>query len=289
MTDFAQFLISGLVVGCIYGLIATGFTAIYNATHIVNFAQGESSMLAALCAAGLVASGANLVTAIAVSVIGVAILNILVERTAIRRIGPDVTRGIIITIGVGIVLQGVAALVWGTDAQPLPAFSGEGSLSLYGVVVPRQAIWVLGTTAVLMALLYVFLTRTFLGKAFRACAMNRQAATLMGIPTNYMRGLGFLLSGTIGAVAGVIVAPIALMQYDSGVALGIKGFVACIIGGFGNPIGAALGGLLLGVVESLSAGYISSGFKNAIAFVLLLLFLLVRPGGILGEFGASKR
>ncbi|NMG34482.1 branched-chain amino acid ABC transporter permease [Azoarcus sp. TTM-91] len=289
MTEFAQYLISGLVVGCIYGLIATGFTAVYNATHIVNFAQGESSMLAALCAASLVVAGAPLLLAIAVAVVVVGVVNILVERLAIRRSGTDVTRGIIITIGVGIVLQGLAALAWGTDAQPLPAFSGPGSISAYGVVVPRQALWVVGTTAVVMALLYVFLTRTFLGKAFRACAMNGQAAALMGIPTGLMRGIGFLLSGTVGAVAGVIIAPIALMQYDSGVALGIKGFVACIIGGFGNPIGAALGGLLLGATETLAAGYISSGFKNAIAFVLLLLFLLVRPGGLLGEFGAAKR
>lgn len=289
MTEFAQYLISGLVVGCIYGLIATGFTAVYNATHIVNFAQGESSMLAALCAASLVVAGAPLLLAIAVAVVVVGLVNILVERLAIRRSGTDVTRGIIITIGVGIVLQGLAALLWGTDAQPLPAFSGPGSISAYGVVVPRQALWVLGTTAVVMALLYLFLTRSFLGKAFRACAMNGQAAALMGIPTGLMRSIGFLLSGTVGAVAGVIIAPIALMQYDSGVALGIKGFVACIIGGFGNPIGAALGGLLLGATETLAAGYISSGFKNAIAYVLLLLFLLVRPGGLLGEFGAAKR
>lgn len=246
-------------------------------------------MLAALCAAALVGMGLPLLAAIAAAVVVVGLLNMLVERLAVRPIGTDVTRGIIITIGVGIVLQGIAALVWGTDAQPLPPFSGPGSISLDGVVLPRQALWVLGTTAVVMGGLYFFLTRSYLGKAFRACAMNGQAAALMGIPTHFMRGIGFLLSGTVGAVAGVIIAPIALMQYDSGVALGIKGFVACIIGGFGNPIGAALGGLLLGATETLSAGYISSGFKNAIAYVLLLLFLLVRPGGILGEFGAGKR
>lgn len=288
MTAFAQYLISGLVVGCIYGLVATGFTAVYNATHIVNFAQGESSMLAALCAAGLVAMGVPLLGAILVAVLAVGLLSVAVERMAIRPIGADVTRGIIITIGVGIVLQGLAALLWGTDAQPLPAFSGQGSIAVHGVVLPCQALWVLGTTAVLMLLLYLFLTRTFLGKAFRACAMNGQAAGLMGIPLSGMRAVGFLLSGVVGAAAGVIVAPIALMQYDSGVTLGIKGFVACIIGGFGNPIGAVLGGLLLGVVETLSAGYISSGFKNAIAYLLLLGFLLLRPAGLLAEFGAKK-
>jgi branched-chain amino acid transport system permease protein len=119
--------------------------------------------------------------------------------------------------------------------------------------------------------------------------MDPRAAGLMGIPTGAMRGIGFLLSGLTGAIAGVIVAPIALMQYDSGVSLGIKGFVACIIGGFGNPIGAALGGLVLGLLEAFATGYLSSGFKNAIAFVMLLVFLFLRPGGLLGELGTVKR
>lgn len=288
MTELIQYLVSGLVVGCIYGLVAIGFTAVYNATHIVNFAQGETSMLAALAAASLIALGTPLVVALVLAVGFVALVNVAIEKVAIRPIGNDVTRGIIITIGVGIVAQGVAALVWGTDAQPLPAFSGSGSMNLRGVAVPRQALWVFGTTAVLMGGLYLFLTRTYLGKAFRACAMNRDAAGLMGIPTRSMRGIGFLLSGFVGGVAGVIIAPIALMQYDSGTPLGIKGFVACIIGGFGNPLGAAVGGLLLGVLEALCAGYLSSGMKDAIAYVLLLVFLLARPGGLLGEFGGVR-
>jgi branched-chain amino acid transport system permease protein len=200
-----------------------------------------------------------------------------------------VMRGIIITIGVGVAFQGIAVLVWGTDAQPLPAFSGEQPISLGGVTVPPQALWILGSAALLMVALYVFYTRTYLGKAYRACAMDPRAAGLMGIPTRTMRAIGFLLSGLTGAIAGVIVAPIALMQYDSGVFLGIKGFVACIIGGFGNPIGAALGGLVLGLLEAFSTGYLSSGFKNAIAFVMLLVFLFLRPGGLLGELGTVKR
>jgi branched-chain amino acid transport system permease protein len=119
--------------------------------------------------------------------------------------------------------------------------------------------------------------------------MDPFAAQLMGIPTRAMRSIGFLLSGFTGAIAGIIIAPIALMQYDSGIFLGIKGFVACIIGGFGNPLGAAIGGLLLGLLESYSTAYLSSGFKNAISFVVLLVFLFVRPGGLLGEMGTVKR
>ena len=146
-----------------------------------------------------------------------------------------------------------------------------------------------GTSLAMMILLWLFFTRTYVGKAFRACSINAAAASLMGIPTATMRAISFFISAFTGAIAGVIVAPIAFMQYDSGIFLGIKGFVACIIGGFGNPVGAALGGLLLGLLESLSAGYLSSGYKNAIAFVVLIAFLFVRPTGILGELEKVRR
>lgn len=289
MTEFLQYLASGLVVGCIYGLVAVGFTAVYNVTGIVNFSQGDMSMFGALGAVGLIGLGLPMPVALLVSVVVVGLLGIAIERIAIRPAGSDVMRGIIITIGIGVALQGIAVIVWGTDAQPLPAFSGETPIDMGGVTVPPQALWVLGCAAALMLALYVFYTKTYIGKAFRACAMNPKAAGLMGIPNTAMRAIGFFLSSLVGAIAGVIVAPVALMQYDTGVFLGIKGFVACIIGGFGNPIGAALGGLVLGSLESLSTGYLSSGFKNAIAFVVLLGFLFLRPGGILGEMDTVKR
>jgi branched-chain amino acid transport system permease protein len=288
-TSLAQYIASGLVVGAIYGLIGVGFTTVYNVTGIVNFSQGDFASLGALGAIGLIAAGIPLPLALAVAVIVVGFLGMLIERVAIRPVGNDVLRGIIITIGVGVALQGIAVLVWGTDAQPLRAFSGEKPVNLGGVTIPPQAFWVVGTAAVLMALLWLFFTRTYVGKAFRACAVNAYAAGLMGIPTRAMRSFSFFVSGLTGAIAGVIVAPIALMQYDSGIFLGIKGFVACIIGGFGNPVGAALGGLLLGLLEALSTGYLSSGYKNAIAFVVLLAFLFVRPSGLLGELEEVKR
>lgn len=289
MTEFLQYLASGLVVGCIYGLVAVGFTAVYNVTGIVNFSQGDTSMLGALGAVGLIGLGLPMLAAVAVAVLTVGLLGIVLERVAIRPAGSDVMRGIIITIGLGVALQGVAVIIWGTDAQPLPAFSGETPIDFGGVTVPPQSLWILGCASALMLGLYVFYTRTYIGKAFRACAMNPKAAGLMGIPNGAMRAIGFFLSSLVGAIAGVIVAPVALMQYDTGVFLGIKGFVACIIGGFGNPIGAAIGGLVLGSLESFSAGYLSSGFKNAIAFVVLLGFLFLRPGGILGEMDTVKR
>jgi branched-chain amino acid transport system permease protein len=288
VTEFLQYVASGLVVGAIYGLIGIGFTAVYNVTGIVNFSQGDFASLGALAAIGGLAAGLPLLAALATAVLVIGLLGVLIERIAIRPVGNDVLRGIVITIGVGVALQGIAVLIWGTDAQALPAFSGEKPIDLGGVTVPPQALWVVGTAAALMAALYFFFMRTYLGKAFRACAVNAFAASLMGIPTQSMRAIAFFVSGFSGAIAGIIIAPIAFVQYDSGIFLGIKGFVACIIGGFGNPIGAALGGLLLGLLEAFATGYLSSGYKNAIAFVVLLAFLFVRPAGILGELEARR-
>jgi branched-chain amino acid transport system permease protein len=289
VTELAQYVASGLVVGAIYGLIGIGFTAVYNVTGIVNFSQGDFASLGALAAIGFVAAGLPLAPAVAAAVVLLGLLGVLIERVAIRPVGSDVLRGIVITIGIGVALQGIAVLIWGTDAYGLRAFSGERPIRLGEVTVPPQALWVVGTAAALMAALYLFFMKTYIGKAFRACAVNAYAAGLVGIPTRSMRAVSFFLSGVTGAIAGVIVAPIAFMQYDSGIFLGIKGFVACIIGGFGNPIGAALGGLLLGLLEALATGYLSSGYKNAIAFVALLAFLFVRPSGILGELEEVKR
>ena len=283
MSEFVQLLISGLMVGSIYGLIGIGFTTIYNVTGIVNFAQGDFAMVGALSAIMFYAAGSPLWVAIILAIILVGLLATLIERFAIRPIGTHVTRGIIATICVGVVLQGAAVLIWGSDAQPMPAFSGDRPFNLWGTTILPQTLWIFGTAATLMVLLYLFFQKTYPGKIMRACAINPFAAQLMGIRLNAMRTFSFLLSGMFGAIGGIIVAPIALTQYDSGIGLGIKGFVACIIGGFGNPIGAAVGGLLLGVLEAMSSGFISSGFKNAISFVLLLLFLSVRSGGLLGD------
>jgi len=283
LSEFIQLLVAGLMVGSIYSLIGIGFTTIYNVTGIVNFAQGDFAMVGALSAIMLYASGLPLWVAIVFAILLVGCLAAIIERVAIRPIGTHVTRGIVATIGVGVVLQGAAVLIWGTDAQPMPAFSGEKPFNLRGITLLPQTLWIFGTTAGLMILLYLFFQRTYPGKIMRACAINPFAAQLMGIRLGAMRTISFFLSGMFGAIGGIIVAPIALTQYDSGISLGIKGFVACIIGGFGNPIGAAVGGLLLGVLEAMSSGFISSGFKNAISFVMLLLFLSVRPGGLLGD------
>lgn len=288
MSDALQFLISGLVVGSIYGLIGVGFTCIYNVTGIVNFAQGDFAMVGAMSAIAVHGAGAPLWLAILLAILVTCAVAALIERIAVKPVRGDVLRGIIVTIGVGVVLQGVAAIVWGTDAQPMPAFSGERLIHILGATLMPQSLWVLGTALIAMFALELFFRQTYLGQMFRACSMNPFAARLVGVKVETMSFVGFLTSGALGAIAGIVIAPTALSQYDTGLQLGIKGFVACIVGGFGSPIGAALGGLILGVLEAFSSGYISSGYKNAIAFSLLLAFLLFRPSGLLGEYGRLR-
>lgn len=281
--ELLQFLFAGLVVGSIYGLAGIGFTAVYNVTGVVNFAQGDFAMLGAMIAIALLAIGAPVIVAIILAIILVAALGVVIERFAIRPASKDVIRGIIITIGLGVLLQGIAVVLWDSDPKSFPAFSGETPLKVLDATIPPQSIWVIGTALFLMVVLHLFFQKTYIGKAFRACAVNPFAARLVGIRIQTMAAISFLISGALGAIAGIIITPIAFMQYDTGITIGIKGFVACIIGGFGHPIGAALGGLILGVLESFSTGYLSSGYKDAIAFFVLILFLFFRPTGIMGE------
>lgn len=289
MTEVLQYTVGGLVVGSIYGLVGIGYTGVYNVTRVVNFAQGDLAMLGAMTAIAVYELGLPLPAAVPLAVVAVSVVGALLERWAVRPVRADPVRGLIVTLGAGVFLQGLALTLWGTDARPMPAFSGERPLEILGATVPPQALWVLGTALGLVGGLHVFFQASYPGKAFRACAVNPYAARLSGIDVRRMSAISFVLSGALGAVAGTIVAPIVLVQYDTGIALGIKGFVACIVGGLGKPTGAALGGLLLGVLEAYATGFGSSGYKNAIAFVLLLLFLFLRPGGLLGELERVER
>lgn len=283
MTEIIQYLLSGLTVGSIYGLVGIGFTGVYNVTGIVNFAQGDLAMFGAMIGIALYGAGVPMPLAIVLAVLLTGLLASAMERWAIRPISHNLIGAVIVTIGLGVTLQGVAVAVWGTDARALPAFSGERPLQLFGATLAPQAVWVMGTAAALVVLLSLFFQHTYLGKAFVACALNRFAAGICGIDARRMSNVAFVISGLLGAIAGLVVSPITFIQYDTGIPLAIKGFTACIIGGLGNPMGAMLGGLLLGILEALATGYVSSGFKNAIAFVLLLAVLLLRPTGLLGD------
>jgi branched-chain amino acid transport system permease protein len=279
-----QFLVTGITVGSLYALVGLGFALIYNASDVVNFAQGEFVMLGAMIAIALLDAGMPLLLAASAATLLTIVAGLLLERFAIEPAkGASVVTTIIITIGAGIFLRGVALLLWGKDFHSLPPFSGDTPIQLGGATVLPQSLWVLGITVLLVALVRAFFNRTLLGKALLACSFNRVAAQAVGINVRVMLRLAYGLSAGLGALAGILIAPITFSSYEAGVMLGLKGFSAAIIGGIGNPMGAVAGGLLLGVLESLGAGLISSGYKDAIAFLFVLMVLFFKPTGLFGH------
>lgn len=288
-SQLLQFLFSGLTSGSIIALVAVGFVTIFNVTGVLNFAQGEFAMVGAMLAVSLTRAGLPLPVAGLGAVLGTMAVGAVMERAAIhpaRRHAP-VTR-IIITIGVAISVRGAALLIWGADPLALPPFSAGPPLFLLGASLVRQSLWVMGLALALMAFLYLFFARTMVGIALRACTINRLAARIMGIRPERMSLLTFALSAGLGAVAGVAITPITGAVYDMGLMLGLKAFVAAVLGGIHNVPAVIAGSLLVGVLEAMAAGLISSGYKDAITFLLLLVILVVRPSGLWGAVQGKR-
>ncbi len=284
-----QYALGGVTVGAIYALVAIGYNIIYNVTEIINFAQGEFVMLGGLFAVFFYEScGLPIGAAFLAAVVAVGAVGLVLERYVIRRARhASVLSMIIVTIAFSILLKGGAMLAWGKDPYRLPPFTGGGPLVWGGVAVQPQALWVLGVSAVVVGCLTFFFHRSTYGKAMLACADNPAAARLVGIPVRTMIFLSFVLSAAIGAAAGVAITPITLMEYDRGALLGLKGFGAAVLGGLGQFFGALVAGLLLGLAESFCAGYLSSGYKDAVALVLLMLALFFKPEGLFGSKEAA--
>lgn len=288
-SQLLQLLFSGLTLGSIYSLIALALVTTFNITGVLNLAQGEFLALGALLAASLSAAGLPLAAAFVIAVALVTLLSGLVERTAIYPArGAGGLNLIIITIGLSISLRGLALLLWGTDPVALPAFSQGDPLVVSGATIGLQSLWIFGLVAVTLAGLFAFFELTYQGKAVRACVINRTAARLVGINPATMSLLAFAGSGAIGAAAGIFIAPVTLATYDMGFMLGVKGFVAAAIGGMYSISGAVLGGIILGILEVYFAGLVSSGLKDALALVVLLAVLMLRPEGLLGAVGGRK-
>jgi len=281
-----QLLITGITVGSIYALVAIGFNIIYNATDVLNFSQGEFVMLGGMSMIMFHGNlGINMPLSFVLAVGLVTVVGVLFERLTISPLKkPPLVTMILITIAVSILLKGFAMISWGKDSYPLETFSSANPIRIGGAVIIPQILWVVGVTLVVVLLLTYFYKFTRHGKALRACAINREAASCMGINVKMMITLSFGMSAAIGAVAGTLITPITLMEYDRGAMLGIKGFSSAIVGGVGNSLGAVAAGLTIGIVESFAAGFISSGYKDAFAFLILLLVLFVRPGGLLGRY-----
>lgn len=283
MPELMQFILSGVTVGAVYALLALGFTIIYNASDVVNFAQGEFVMLGGMITVFTYAAGLPLPLACLIAIVLTAGVGVLLNKLAIEPArGAPVVSLIIITIGASIFIRGAAQLLFGKQLHRFPAFSGDDPIHILGATILPQSIWVIvGGIAVFIAL-WLFFTRTLTGRAVLATANNRLAAQLVGINTNWVMTMSFALSAAIGALAGILITPITLTSYDIGIAMALKGFAAAMLGGMGNPIGALVGGILLGLFEALTAGYISSQYKDAAAFVVILVVLFAMPQGIFG-------
>ncbi|MFZ0650217.1 MAG: branched-chain amino acid ABC transporter permease [Pseudolabrys sp.] len=286
MAEFLQFAFSGLTVGAIYALVALGFTLIFNSSDVVNFAQGEFVMLGGMVTVFATAAGVPLPLAALLAILVAVAVGLLLHRLAIEPArGASPITLIIITIGASILLRGLAATFFDKNYHSLPPFFGSEPLIIGGAALLPQSIVVLMGVGLIVVLLWAFLTRTPTGKAMLATAANRLAARLVGINTSAVVGLSFMISAAIGALGGILAAPITLTNYDVGTMLALKGFAAAMLGGMGNPLGAVAGGLLLGLLEAFTAGYVSSQYKDAVAFIVILLVLFSMPQGL---FGSSK-
>lgn len=285
LTDIIQFLFMGVQRGCIYAMVAIGFNMIYNATGIINFAQGEFVVLGGLMMVTLTMGvELSLLFSFMLSVVFVTIVGILMERLTINPVKqPTVLRLIIITIAVSILLKGAAMCFWGKGSHYMRHFSDAAPFEWFGAVIMPQTLWIIGVLGLVVVGYVIFFNFTMTGKCMRACAINRDAARLAGINDRKMVMLSFALSAGIGAIAGIIVTPIIQMDYARGALLALKGFGAAVLGGLGNSMGAVVAGLLLGIIEAMAGGYISSHYMDAIALVIMLGVLFLRPGGLFGS------
>jgi len=288
VTDLLQLLFAGLSQGAIYALIAIGFVAIFTVSGVINLAQGEFAALAGLVAISARASGLSLPLAAVVAVVTVAVVAVVMERLTIAPVKAMTTLvSLILTLGVSTALKALMLLVYGPNAEGLEAIT-PGIVTVAGVSVRYQDLWILLVAAVVSAVVYWFYDRTLTGKALRACAEQPVAARLVGISLSRASLMSFLIAAVVGALAGVLASPVYFTSWESGLALGLKGFVAATLGGLVSVRGAVLGGLVLGVLETLTAGYVSTGLRDAVAFLLLIVVLVVRPAGIFGRHAEAR-
>jgi branched-chain amino acid transport system permease protein len=279
--DALQLLFAGLTAGAVYAVTALGFTVVYNATGVVNFAQGEFVMLGAMMAATGVVHGLPLALAALLAVAAVMAIGVAMDALMIAPLGRTrMVATVIMTIAASIVFKGLALLAFGANARPLPPFSGEAPLRIFGATIFPQGLWVLGTVAALLLLFWLAFRGSMLGWSLLAVSDHAEAAALMGISVRRATALAYGVSAGSGAIAGIVIAPITFATWDMGTMLGVKAFSACVLGGMGNPVGAVVGGVALGIVEAFAAGYVSTGLRDALSFAILVSVLVVRPSGL---------
>jgi branched-chain amino acid transport system permease protein len=261
MAELLQFVFSGLTVGAIYALVALGFTLIYKASDIINFAQGEFVMLGGMTTVFVAQAGVPLPLAAGIAIIATTAIGLALHRFAIEPArGATPVALIMITIGASIFLRGTAQIIFDRRFHSLPPLLGADPIQFGGAAILPQSLIVLASAAVIVVALWLFIERTIFGKAVIATAANRLAARLVGVDIRRIVAFSFAVSAAIGAIAGVLITPIALTSYDAGTLLALKGFAAAMLGGIGSALGAVVGGILIGMFEALAAGYLSSNY-----------------------------
>jgi len=281
-----QLVISGIAQGCIYGLIALGFVLIYKATETVSFAQGELMMLGAFGGlAGMTLLGLPYWLSVLCAVAGMAIFGMVLERVVIRPIlGQPAFSIVMLTIGIAYVARGMITMIpnIGTETHTLPVPYKDQIWQLAGLILNVEQMVVIAATAVLCVLLYLLFRYSKLGIAMQAASQNQLAAYYMGIPVQRLNGIAWGMAAAVAAIAGLLLAPITFVHANMGF-IGLKAFPAAVVGGFGSLPGAIVGGLVIGIVESLSGFYLPDGFKDTAAYVVVLIMLVVKPTGLFGE------
>lgn len=287
MTFLIQTLVSGIGTGCIYGLIGIGFCVIYNASGIVNFAQGMFVMLGGMLTHALFSrAGLPLPLAALLAIVIVALMGVAIEQLVVRPLWKrNATMFVMIlaTLAAQIVMERLTLIVAGDQPKTFPGFSDAPPIKVGGIAISVQLLWIAGISLLLVGGLALFFARTRTGRAMRACAINREAAALQGIPVARMLGFSFALSAALGAVAGILITPTQYTAFNVGVPFAISGFIAAILGGFGSAGGAFVGGIMLGVAQAAAIVIFGAGFKNVAALSILLVFLLARPAGLFGK------
>jgi len=289
-----QLVFAGLAIGSVYVLVALGFVMIFRATNVVNFAQGEFSMLGAYFLVALWQGlRLNYFAAIVLALLIMACMGVVFEITVYYPLRNRTFLPVIIaTIGASILFQNGALAVFGPSPEKVrpvvETVNGVGGITVGGVFFDYQYVIIVAVAVLLVGLQYLFFEYTLLGKKMQATSQDKDMARLLGIPVVYMIALTFIYSSLLGGLSGILVAPIFFVTHKMGATLGLKAFAATICGGFGDVRGAILGGLSLGVIESFGSAYISAIYKDAFAFLVLIVILLVRPQGIFGEKVSEK-
>ena len=287
-----QFLIGGLTIGCIYGLVGIGFSVIYNSSGIINFAQGGFVMLGGMLTFVLFSRlGIPMVPAIALATLAIACFGVAIEMILIRRLrqkNAPIFIMILATLACQILIEDGALHLIDDRAHSFPPLTPGDPIRPFGLPIQLQTLWIAGVSLTIVFLLGVLYRRTLFGKAMRACAINPEVASILGIKVEAMVAWGFALSAALGAIGGVLITPTQFTAFYVGMPFAVNGFVAAIIGGLGNPFGAFIGGILLGLLQTIGVAFIDSGYKNLVVFVILIALLFVRPQGLFGSLIGDK-